>query len=318
MNLLDTFEYSEYTPQTQETPPLSVVPAFVTTTQLADRHVVIPDIHGEHDVVESVIHRYGEQDDIHFVFLGDLIDRKGIENDAEKGVYRTLESVRQLGRRAIVTMANHEWTLLAAMQAWDDDQKHSALIDYLGSEPLLPARGKERNVLSAYDVPPSIKSPESALAHLQRGLQEAGHLAVMNSMVPYYETDTFIATHAGLHPTTDWEEQRSELEAVAEDMRYGDYTVKPRQWFSMSYARTTDRIEGTDKVVLSGHAHQLFYTHRKKPAKQSPDRSLHGGKRIRLASKLNAPAREPAYVWQDWDQSIVEIPRIPTNPKKVQ
>lgn len=87
-------------------------------------------------------------------------------------------------------------------------------------------------------------------------------------------------------------------------MNEGLFYDRPPQWFSMKLATSTEPVYHTNKTVVSGHAHVLKGKH-----STSSERSLHDGRRIRLASTLNAPTKAPAYVWQDWDGEIIEIPR---------
>lgn len=287
------------------------IPRFCTIPQRSDRHVVIPDLHGEHKVAHEIIDRYIDREDVSFVFLGDVVDRKGVQNDTEKGVYRTIECIKQLGDRAILTMANHEWTLLAALCAKESSQREMAQRILFGPDVI---RQQEQNVLSAYDIETPF-SPASKAQWLRTALQRFGHLAVLQSATPYYETTDFIAVHAGINPSTSWEAQREYLEDVAENMSDGLYYERPPQWFSMPLATSTQPIDtATEKIVVSGHAHKLVPKNRRNAhGKYSEERSLHKGKRIRLASSLNRPGREPAYIWQDWDRRIVEIKRTPAN-----
>lgn len=287
------------------------IPRFSTIPQRSDRHVVIPDLHGEHKVADEIIDRYIDREDVTFVFLGDLVDRKGPTPDPEHGVYKTLNAVKSLGERAVVTIANHEWTLLAALLAQNPRQKELAQRLYFSSETI---DRQERNVLSAYGVERTMP-PSPTATWLHHAMRRAGHLAVLQAATPYYETDQFIAVHAGLNPNDSWENQREYLEDVAEAMSEGTYSERPPQWFSQDYATSLTSLErATAKKVVSGHAHQLVNTRRRRQTNYSSERALHNEKRIRLASRLNAPRRESAYVWQDWgDERIIEIKRTPDN-----
>ncbi|OYX54095.1 hypothetical protein B7Y92_00295 [Candidatus Saccharibacteria bacterium 32-50-13] len=268
--------------------------------QYADRHVVVPDIHGEHEVLGEIVDRYYDDPDIGFVFLGDILDRKGVINDPEKGVFKTLDIIKNLGGRAVVTMANHEWLFHASSSANDPGFRESLTKEWLGND---SATAIERNVLVSYGMDPSRRDHTTA-KELRRRMARAGHLAILASATPYFETDAFIATHAGVLPNVSWEVQRNYLNEVSKEMDEGLFYDRPPQWFSMKLATSTEPVYHTNKTVVSGHAHVL-----NGKRGTSSERSLHDGRRIRLASTLNAPTRAPVYIWQDWDGEIIEIPR---------
>lgn len=276
---------------------------FQVREQFTDRHVVIPDVHGEHRFVDRVVAMYGDEPDISFVFLGDVVDRKGPLIDQEKGVFKSLELIKDLGSRAVLTMGNHEWLLLASSYTSDpafrEEQSGEWLGDKLGD-------GIERNVLVSYDMDPN-RRDHTTSDELMRRMARAGHLEVLTGASPYFETAECIVVHAGLLPAVDWSTQRSYLEEVAKEMDYGLFYDRPPQWFSMRLAVSTEPNACVSKTVISGHAHVLGRRTRRYPD-QSADRILHAGKRIRLASTLNAPTNANAYIYQDWDRAVVEIP----------
>jgi len=203
-----------------------------------------------------------------------------------------------------MTIANHEWTVLAAMYA-SGGYRSAATDLWLG---LQSGRSSyETNTISAYNI--NERSQQTADLFKQ-ALQDADHLRVLTGVTPYFETEKFIAVHAGIKPQVDWDAQKDYLAQTAHDMSKGVFYDNPEQWFSMPLATDITPIKSTDKVVVSGHAHYLVSTRRQNvhtPA--SSERSLHGGKRIRLASQLNAPRSDDAFIWQDWDGEIVRIAR---------
>lgn len=276
---------------------------FQPRQQFADRHVVVPDLHGEYNVLERILDKYGEEPDINFAFLGDIIDRKGIQYDNDKGVFKTLELIKDLGNRAILTIANHEWYFMASSYADDPTLKQYFTKEWLGTS---PKNSIEQNVLISYGMDPE-RRDSTTLEVLQRRMARAGHLGLIANASPYYETDSFIATHAGIMPGVPWEMQREYLTNVAEEMQEGLFYDRPPQWFSHKLASSTEEIHHTQKTVVSGHSH-LLVGGRKRDASYTSERSIHNGKRIRLASTLNAPTKAPAFVWQDWDQQIIGIP----------
>lgn len=274
--------------------------SFCTIKQSFERHVVVPDLHGEDEILQKTIDIYFDAEDVCFVFLGDLIDKR-IPKKNDKGIKNTLELVKNLGNRAVLTIANHEWSALGAMydkspvrrqaHEWGD-------INFYGTG----------TTIASYDIEIESKEPFN---DFKKVFEELGHSALLLSATPYFETDKFIATHAGVVHGWDWEEQKSYMEMVAREMASGIYELQPANWFSTELACDTKPVACTDKVVVSGHAHYLTsnlkdYRHR---INTSEDRVVNDGKRVRLASQLGG-GKDPLYIWQDWDEKVIEISRV--------
>jgi hypothetical protein len=291
---------------------------FQVIEQAHDKHVVIPDIHGEYSMVQKAVDRYYDDPEIGFVFLGDIVDRKGKTKDREDGVFKSVEIIRKLGNRAILLMANHEYFMHAAMFEKNPKKAREFANFWLGLD---GQPSYESNTASSYGITePDYSSPSRFLDELKF----AKHDRVLTSATPYFETETFIATHAGIEPDIPLDEQKDYLETIATKMARGNYRSmvnqqclpadidKPPQWFSLELAVDATPIEVTDKVVVSGHAHFFSPTRlasRKRPLTFSPERSINDGKRVRLASQLYARKYEDMFVWQDWDQQIITIAR---------
>ncbi len=285
-------------------PKLQPKTEFGVKEQTHDRHVVVPDLHGEIEIAETIVDTYIDESDICFVFLGDVLDRRVGYKDTELGVFRTVELIKNLGERAILTIANHEFTALGALYENNDDFRMERQKLWLGSS---ARSGYEYNTLISYGVS---DRNSKGIEDFKKVLEETEHDSVLKSATPYYETDEFIAKHAGVENEYPWEEQKAFLEATAWCMSDGDYLIEPLQWFSMDLATDSRPITVTDKVVVSGHAHVLREKGSAKNRRnRSRHRSLHDGKRIRLASQLNANYSAPAYVWQDWDGKVSQIER---------
>ena len=279
---------------------------YFTIPQRFEKHIVIPDLHGESKLLEKVIDKY-DNDSIGFVFLGDVVDQKGYL-DSENNVSRLLDLMKELGNKAIMTMANHEFVLLGALFAKDPYVNHM----YTSYWHMI-----ENNTVRAYGLP--FDKSESTKENLKGALRRAGHLAVLHAITMYYETDDFIATHAGVIPDVPWEIQKEELENLAQELsndRFPDYSqneAMPKQIFSLRNATAAKPVIATDKIVLSGHAHFLPPTSKEYSGGMrvtKSERSLNGGKRIRLASQLNRTSNDDLFIWHDWDQKIEKIPNI--------
>jgi len=285
------------------------LPEFQVVSQKFDRHVVIPDLHGENKLLERVIEKY-QREDTGFVFLGDLIDRKGDINEVNS-VPKLLDNIMGLGNRAIITLANHELILLGALNAEDPIRAYVYGYNY----DMIKA-----NTVTDYDIRDDKFGWNKD--ELKQKMIELGHLALLRSATPYYETDNFIATHAGINHRIPWQIEKEKLDELSFNLSKGDYPDPfPRNGvqiedglepiFSMKNATDTSEIISTDKIIVSGHAHALHGSKviglevGRNPLKY---RKILNGQRIRLASQLNRPKNDDLFIWQDWDQEIVVIP----------
>lgn len=284
---------------------------FQTREQFADRHIVIPDMHGEYRIVERILDMYSgaQYQDLGFVYTGDLIDRQGNEPDEECGVYQLLEIVKNQGDRAVLTVANHEHIALAGMLSVNESIAEGFAKGWLG---VGSDRHMEVNTLNAYGI--TAKRKDQTAEHvfeLRERMQRVGHLALLTSASPYYETDKFIAVHAGIHNHASWEAQKEWLEEVCHDMGEGKFMDQPPQWWNIALAKDARPITSTDKIVVSGHAHTTkHYINDPMGVVYSDKRVLNGGRRVRLGSQVNAPSNKNAYIWQDWDGQVIEISNL--------
>jgi len=288
---------------------LQDLPEFQVVSQRFDRHVVIPDLHGENRILERVIEKY-QREDTGFVFLGDLIDRKGNIEDIDS-VPKLLNTILDLGDKAIICLANHELILLGALSTKDPLRRYAYSFYY----DIIKA-----HTLSDYGIPNDRFDWNKE--ELTERMNELGHLALLRSSTPYYETDKFIATHAGINHRIPWQIEKEKLDDLSLNLSKGDYPDPfPRNGvqledglepiFSIKNAIDTSPIKSTSKIIVSGHAHSLHGSKvmgldlTRNPMKS---RKILEGQRIRLASQLNRPKNDDLFIWQDWDQEIVVIP----------
>lgn len=267
--------------------------------QSHDKHVVIPDLHGEDGLAQKVVDLYIDEADICFVFLGDILDKRYAPRN-DKGIFNTVELIKNLGNRAIITIANHEWVTLASLY---DESNERQTAHELGARNFYG----NKTTLESYGVDPQ---SSSAREDLKNAFAENGHDEVLLSAVPFYETEKFIAVHAGVEHHWDWDEQREYLIDVAREMANGVYERQPSAWFSTELATDIKQVSSTEKTVVSGHAHNLKNGLKsfKYPVKTSTDRIVNDGQRVRLASQLNNSC-DPLFIWQDWDGQLIEIHR---------
>lgn len=281
-------------------------PKFQVVQQKYDRHVVIPDLHGENTLLERVIDLY-QREDIGFVFLGDLIDRKGPVID-KNSVPKLLDTISALGKRAIITLANHELILLGALTS--EDQIRAYAYSYYYN--IIKA-----NTLKDYGI---IEDTfDWAKEDLKSIMKSLGHLSLLESSTPYYETDDFIATHAGINHSTPWEIEKEKLDKLSTSLSKGEFPdpypkngVQMEEGlepiFSFKNAMDSSPITSTDKIIVSGHAHSLGNRRFNDTAKKNKnDRIILNGQRVRLASQLNKPKNDDLFIWQDWDNEIKVI-----------
>ncbi len=280
---------------------------FGTIKQRFDKHVVIPDLHGETVLLQKAVEQYYDEEDVGFVLLGDVIDRRGKFQNPEEGVRATLEIIRQLGNRAVMTMANHEWYLLGSVLCRNTVHRQAIQEAWLQKR-FGNSTSMEQNTLASYGL---ANDGLSSASELWDKMQSLGHTKVLTKAAPYYETDTFIAVHAGLQYDKPWEDQKVELDLAAAQMSNAVYEAMPDQWFDGVIATDATENHATDKIIVSGHAHYLIPNPRYvSGVKLSSDqRSLYGGRRIRLASQMNEPIFASLFVWQDWDGQVLKINR---------
>jgi serine/threonine protein phosphatase 1 len=146
--------------------------------QAPGRIFAIGDIHGCAEKLNTLLERLPpgwERDTL--VFLGDFIDR----GPDSKQVIATLCRLRQQGIKVVGLLGNHEYLLR--------EYQHS------GDPLLLP-------YLRANGIEATLKSYGAVT---QRGLADLSfmppaHRDFMASLLPYWETESFIFVHAGIMP----------------------------------------------------------------------------------------------------------------------
>mgnify|MGYP000846049249 CR=1 FL=1 len=133
-------------------------------------YYIFGDLHGMFSRLEDLYGRLREtiRKDDTLVFLGDYIDRGG-------NPYRTVEFLIGLSRvhHAVFLKGNHESMLLSYLSGPDGG--------------LYFRNGGERTIESYRRAFGSFSIPSS-------------HMEFFRSLILYYETDNFIAVHAGLDP----------------------------------------------------------------------------------------------------------------------
>lgn len=88
-------------------------------------YVVVPDLHGEHDVIEVYSNHYKDDDNVKFIFLGDIVDRG-------KSSWRTFCVVNELIKsgKAHGVISNHDNKLMRYFGKWLKDPSLSKYSKY--------------------------------------------------------------------------------------------------------------------------------------------------------------------------------------------
>jgi hypothetical protein len=235
--------------------------------------VVITDIHAQSDVLQSVVETYG---DVDYILAGDSIGRG-------PDTARTLDIARDIGAKLL--RGNWEHLLLAGTVYHDIEARERVqkLAKYFELDEL-------RRYAKSYEFNPLQRQPE-LIRSLTKAMLERGHLDMLVKAAMYHETDDFIAIHAGL-TNQNWIKQKRKLD-FAKASFDGSMQLFDDSRFTLSNREKA--FAATDKTVITGHSHDI-----------NGPRITAGGKRVRLASKLDA--HQPLYVWQSWDQDVREIP----------
>lgn len=150
------------------------------------RYTVVPDSHGQYELVARMIDRHYDMTD-EFLFLGDVL------NGPDSA--RLIQLIRSLGYQGITIVGNHEWVGRNALSDLDDP-----MVDVWRTE-VWP--GYEEDTLQSYGIHPTGKWQRDALA-LREKMNETGDLDWLNSLPPYFETSQFVGVHAGPDPAYAW------------------------------------------------------------------------------------------------------------------
>ncbi len=183
-------------------------------------HYIFGDIHG---CASSLAGLYGKlkrtlrREDI-LVFLGDYIDRG-------KDSCEVIQFLLDLAEKhpAIFLKGNHESMLLNYLAGRD----HQGLYFYNGGEYTLESYRREYGVASIPDR----------------------HMEFFRALKLYYETDNFIAVHAGLNPTIETVRRQDEEELL---------WIRERFYFADRQWEKTVVFGHTPVACLTGNMRQVY------------------------------------------------------------
>lgn len=137
------------------------------------RYIVITDIHGEREKLDSVLSQIEMRPDDVFVFMGDYIDR----GPDSRGV---VDRIIELGEthKCVYLMGSHEYALLHAKT----DDYYQFLFDNYGGSATVRSYGSFENIFKV-------------------------HGDFFRNLKFYYLTDKYLFVHAGINPDYPLEEQ---------------------------------------------------------------------------------------------------------------
>jgi hypothetical protein len=252
-------------------------------------YVVMGDIHSRVGLLERVVDYYGSG--VEYISIGDAID--GVVGTDAKATVELL-----LGVGAIALFGNHEWVVCAMMYSRDNILRESMAEVW---------SRYHSGTLSSYGIkePDGFRNANSSswidsAEELEGKLADIGHDAFFNNLITYYETDEFLAIHAGVNDSP-WDLQKSELENWSlPPLCQRDWSLSPEQIFDERFNLSAAPLipRGLNKRLVTGHNH--FGS---KQQNYPTERIHDAGRRIMLASGIGTGY--PIYVWESWSSKIV-------------
>lgn len=195
----------------------------------------IGDIHGCYDKLRELMERipYDPQQDT-LVFLGDYIDR----GPQSREVLNYLCQLRREAEKVVMLMGNHEYLMLEYHRSGDP-----ALL------PFLRQLGIDKT-LNSYGV----NHPQSLQDML---FLPAEHRDLLDSLLPYWETEDYIFVHAGLDPNLSLAQHdlstlcETRAAFITDEHDYGKLVIFGHTAFDMPFVTPT-RI-GIDTGAVYGN-----------------------------------------------------------------
>jgi serine/threonine protein phosphatase 1 len=195
----------------------------------------IGDIHGCYEKLRELMERlpYDPQQDT-LVFLGDYIDR----GPQSREVLTYLCQLRREAEKVVMLMGNHEYLMLEYHRSGDP-----ALL------PFLRQLGIDKT-LNSYGV----NHPQSLQDML---FLPAEHRDLLDSLLPYWETEDYIFVHAGLDPNLSLAQHdlstlcETRAAFITDEHDYGKLVIFGHTAFDMPFVTPT-RI-GIDTGAVYGN-----------------------------------------------------------------
>ncbi len=225
-------------------------------------YVVVGDVHGRVDKLQTVAHHYGDAVD-GYILTGDVVDGP----DTRK----TLDfAIDHMG--ALCVASNHGEHLIGAMTHPDEEMRT------LIATSIWP-RVHDR-VVSSYGIYPNVATPGAALL-LKERMEAAGHLQYLMQAPGYIEGDDFVVLHADV-TNQPWEQQKKDLD---------DY-IRTRMWnyeqSQMPYQLGEEvRNVVPEHLVQSGLTKTLVSGHFHRHTRELAPRTLQDGRHLLLATYLD-------------------------------
>ena len=234
-------------------------------------YLVIPDTHGRYEQVARIVDTYDAKID-KFVFLGDVLNGPDPR--------QLIKFIRELGHIAITVVGNHEWVYRNALSEKNESMAKLWRRTFMSHY--------EDGTLESYGIRWTRHWDHNAYM-LREVMGETGDLEWLNSLPTHFETDTFIALHAGPELDKPWSKQASQLEEESDNR----IVKEPTQILSQELAHEKDVPETVDeRAFITGHAH----------LKEMPIKDRIGQRRVRLASDIWS--KEPFFVWNSITKAV--------------
>jgi Calcineurin-like phosphoesterase len=174
------------------------------------RLLAIGDVHGCLTALDTLLGFVQPTSDDQLVFLGDYVDR----GPDSKGVLNRLIEL-QRSHQVVFLRGNHEIMMLGARNGRDDFRFWFAC----GGAEAMESYARPNGIVTLDDIPGS-------------------HWQLLERCVDWYETDTHIFVHAGLHPDLPLDQQ-------------------PTEWLHWQpLSERLHRPHCSGKTMICGHTHQ--------------------------------------------------------------
>jgi len=246
-----------------------------------EQFVVVSDIHGQAELLERVINRYG--DDVSYILNGDMIDR----GPDSRGIF---DIAADIG--ANIILGNHEWVLLGAMNDPNPERRAAWQETWFG----IGSMRYENQALQSYGIGSRL-SPEEAASELKETMLRLGHLSLLENAKIYNETPGVLVVHSGLPSDIRMERIHERLDSYLVMHQANQYVDEPEELFSAKLATSYKAPRDLSKLLVTGHIHY------RRPLSER----LYGGTSIKptrayLASCLDLG--DPLYVYESWSGQI--------------
>lgn len=147
--------------------------------------IVIPDIHGEFEKLSNLLDKilpYLESPQNHMVFCGDYTNHKG--NSSPKVLLKLIELKKTYPNQTFFIEGNHEemlWKCLNKDFSWFEHCNNTL-----------------KQMMLEWEIPHNELKPMSYISEIYKECEKRGVIEFYEGLIPYYETNSTVCTHAPL------------------------------------------------------------------------------------------------------------------------